>query len=58
MRATCSPSRSTTNSMFCSGRARMYGERYRPATTLAVVQQLAFPEILVEIEVVAARAPA
>jgi enamine deaminase RidA (YjgF/YER057c/UK114 family) len=39
-------------------RARMYGERYRPATTLAVVQQLAFPEILVEIEVVAARAPA
>ncbi len=35
-------------------RAAMYGERHRPATTLAVVRQLAFPEILVEIEVIAA----
>jgi enamine deaminase RidA (YjgF/YER057c/UK114 family) len=37
-------------------RAVVYGERHRPATTLAVVRQLAYPEILVEIEVVAARA--
>lgn len=36
-------------------RAQIYGERYRPATTLAVVQQLAYAEILVEIEVVAAK---
>lgn len=37
-------------------RAEIYGDRYRPATTLVVLQQLAYPEILVEIEVIAARA--
>ncbi|UCE31127.1 MAG: RidA family protein [Burkholderiales bacterium] len=36
-------------------RAAVYGDAFRPATTLAVVRQLALPEILVEIEVVAAQ---
>jgi len=35
-------------------RAVVYAEQHRPATTLTVVRQLAFPELLVEIEVVAA----
>lgn len=38
-------------------RAQVYGENHRPATTLVVVQQLALPEMLIEIEVVAAKAP-
>ena len=35
-------------------RAAMYGE-HRPATTLSVVQQLAYPHLLIEIDAVAAR---